>query len=188
MTYVHQYPLHLHAPWQPESSPALLLTQSKVGVIACPVRLSVWSLAQSTVCTHQALTQCPALPCQRLQRHQCQRGITLGLYMAWLRMRALKEVTLKTEPRGMRPLSSKRVMPWKAIFSVMMLMSGKPLSSCIAAHHRSPSHTQAGASLPSNRWTAALCAVTRGTSRASVQVLACLRLQETSVRRHARLA
>ena len=58
---------------------------------------------------------------------------TLGLYMAWLRMRAEKEVTLKTEPRGMRPRSSNRVMPWKATFSVMMLMSGKPRSSCAAS-------------------------------------------------------
>lgn len=59
--------------------------------------------------------------------------MTLGLYIAWLRMRALKEVTLKMEPRGMRPRSSKRVIPWKATFSVMMFMSGKPRSSCAAA-------------------------------------------------------
>ena len=58
------------------------------------------------------------------------QGVTLGLYMAWLRMRAEKEVTLKMEPSGMRPRSSKRVMPWNATFSVMMLMSGKPRSSC----------------------------------------------------------
>ena len=57
-------------------------------------------------------------------------GCTLGLYMAWLRMRALKDVTLKTEPRGMRPRSSNLVMPWNATFSVMMLMSGNPRSSC----------------------------------------------------------
>ena len=47
-------------------------------------------------------------------------------------MRAEKEVTLKLEPRGRRPRSSKRVMPWKATFSVIMLMSGKPLS---CRHH-----------------------------------------------------
>ena len=47
---------------------------------------------------------------------------------------AESEVELKEMPSGRRWRSSKRVTPWNATFSLMMLMSGKP-ASCSGQRH-----------------------------------------------------